>query len=615
MDAYLLACYDPIMLGNQEIYERAQKHIVSGRGYDPAFETELERLLHEDEDEENEIELIMSDGDDILRLPTELTEVSPSEFTSFAIKIPSKGRIESFNFEDRPYLPSIYDTRRRRVLQKCARQTEKSTGLGNVSIAYSVLNMGFKVLYVTATAQQATVFSVDRIREPIEISPIIASMTTTKLAQNILFKQFRNRSQIRIRYAFLSADRTRGISADLILIDEIQDILVQNIPVIEQCASHSMWKLFRYSGTPKSNDNTIQVYWDRFSTQNEWVVPCDRHTPRHWNILGERNIGKKGVVCAKCKKPIDPLSGDARWVSMQPVTEDNGDVVAFDGFRISQLMVPWIIRDPSVWSDSVLLPYNSYERAKFYNEVLGLSYDSGSRPLTRVQLMGCCRDELRMDEVEENARKCEGGVFVGIDWGLGERDSYTLLVLGGYIDGVFTIFFGHRFTGSEVESPVQLEMIAKLLTNVDFTLAGCDYGIGFDRNDWLARVFGPERIKKFQYIGRAKRKVKWEPGLNRFVVYKTEVVSDVLNAIKRGPDVIRFPRWDQWKDPCGEDMLNVFSEYSENTRMLLYKVSPGKSDDTLHAVTYCLLASMIVMPRPDILIPVQYGTEQDYLNY
>jgi hypothetical protein len=599
-------------LKRENLCREARRRETRRMGYDYDFEAELDATLSAEPDEEEaEIDLILSDGED--RKSTQgRIEVSPSEFTTAAIKIPVAGRIEPFSFEGRPYLPSVYDTSSRRVLIKSSRQCEKSTYLGNLSLAYTTLNVAFKVLYVTATGQQATVFSVDRVRDPIEISPLLTAMTTTKLAQNVLFKQFKNRSQIRIRYAFLSADRTRGISSDLTVIDEFQDILAHNIPVIEQCSSHSMWKLFRNTGTPKSYDNSIQVYWDQFSTQNEWAVPCHRHSPIHWNILGEKNIGKKGPVCSRCKELISPVDPAAHWVSMQPVDESNAERVTFEGYRITQLMVPWIVKNEDTWKDSILFDYNRYDRPKFYNEVLGLSYDSGTRPLTRAQIMACCDDTIDMSEYETNASKCDG-VYVGLDWGTGEGSSYTLLTLGGYLSGVFTIFFAHRFMAHEVEPPVQLDLIGKLLSSIGFTLAGCDYGVGFDRNDWLARAFGPEKIKKFQYVGRQKQKVKWESKLSRFTVYRTEIMSDVFNAIKRGSKVIRFPKWSQWKNIFAEDMLNVFSEYSENMRMLQYKVSPGKSDDTMHSIVYCLLASMIMRPRPDILIPVRFGTESSVL--
>jgi len=604
-------------LPRDELYDVAKNREENGLGYSSKVEEEIEALLSTEDEiyEETEIDIILEDEERRIVLPDSRVEVSPSEFTEFAIRIPIAGSIEPFSFAERPYLRQVYDTSHHRVLMKCARQTEKSTGLGNLSVAYSSLNVAFKVLFVTATAQQATVFSVDRIREVIEISPVINGMTTAKLAQNVFFKQFRNRSQIRIRYAFLSADRVRGISADLILIDEVQDIMTQNIPVIEQCASHSFWKLYRYSGTPKSLDNTIEKYWADFSTQNEWLVPCDCRKPhRHWNSLGEANIGKKGPICSRCGKAIYPLGPESRWVAKQPMTVDNRDRVTFEGFRIPQLMVPWIINNEKAWNDNVLFALNRYERAQFYNEVLGLSYDSGTRPLTQAQLQACCIDDIDMTEARENALRCDGGVFVGIDWGTAENESYTVLVLGGYIKGVFTIFFAHRFTGREVEPPVQLEMIAKMLVEVNFSVAGTDYGVGYDRNDWLARQFGIDRIKKMQHVGRQKVKVKWEPGLSRFTLNRTEVLSDLFNAIKRGKNVIRFPNWNQFMDPHGSDFLNIFMEYSEQLRMVQYKISPGKSDDTAHAVLYCFLASMLVRPRPDILIPMQEGQIEEMMS-
>ena len=90
-----------------------------------------------------------------------------------------------------------------------------------------------------------------------------------------------------MRYAFLNADRVRGIPADMVCIDEIQDVLTDNIPVIEECVSHSSFKYKLYAGTPKSLDNTLESLWVEDSTQNEWVVPCDScggGDYRHWNI-------------------------------------------------------------------------------------------------------------------------------------------------------------------------------------------------------------------------------------------------------------------------------------------------------------------------------------------
>ncbi|MCK4306564.1 MAG: phage terminase large subunit family protein, partial [Candidatus Eisenbacteria sp.] len=315
--------------------------------------------------------------------------------------------------------------------------THNSTTLGNKMIAYSCLNNHFRSLFVAPSAEQAKVFSNDRVADVINMSPLVGAYTNTVLTNAVFHKKFINYSQIRLRYAYLTADRVRGIAADLLCVDEIQDILVDNLPVIEECASHSNWKLFIYSGTPKSLDNTIEHYWANFSTQNEWVVPCEHHgTPKspnswHWNILDEDNIGKTGLVCDACGKPINPYHPQAQWASLQPQTRKNQDKVVFEGYRIPQLMVPWILNDPEGWA-GILQKQERYGRQKFYNEVLGISYDSGTRPITRGQLKACCKENVRLADYEQYKRYAETtDIFAGIDWGCHD-DQTRILTQDGW---------------------------------------------------------------------------------------------------------------------------------------------------------------------------------------
>jgi hypothetical protein len=39
--------------------------------------------------------------------------------------------------------------------------------------------------------------------------------------------------------------------------------------------------------------------------------------------------------------------------------------------------------------------------------------------------------------------------------------------------------------------------------------------------------------------------------------------------------------------------------------MLMYSHKVDKPDDSFHSVLYCMLASMVVKPRPDILAPTR----------
>ena len=529
-----------------------------------------------------------------------LTELSPSEFVEFAVRMPNHAskQLEPFSFGARRYLRSIYDTTSPRVLLKCGRQVEKSTYLGNRLLALTCIQPSFTALYVSPTNQQTKTFSNDRIKEPIETSVRLKAWTTDKLAQNVFQKKFINRSQIVLRYAFLNADRVRGIPADMVCIDEIQDIHTDSVPVIEECLSHSAFKFKLYAGTPKSLDNTIESLWAEDSTQNEWVVPCDMcggGDLRYWNILSEDNIGRDGLICDRCGGSINAMHDDAQWASMNPNPRVPNPM---EGYRIPQIMVPWV-----EWDD-ILSKQLQYTRAKFYNECLGLSYDSGTRPLTRQDILDNCVDTFRLTPsgISESIRTCSGAQnYMGIDWGTGEQ-TYTLVIVCSYTSGRFQIVYCRRFEGAESEPLVQLEKIYELVKMWRPELIGCDYGGGFDRNDALIRKYGPTRVFKYQYSTITSGKVKWDSGLARFLLNRTEVMSDVFNAIKRR-NVFGFPKWEDFEQPYASDMLNIFSEFSEERRINEYKKSKGVADDTFHALLLAFMVSTIKVPRPDVIIP------------
>jgi len=565
----------------------------------PRSRYESDEVLLEDRyaNEEDDISGLEADG------PFGL---SPSQFVESAIRIPAKGKLDRFSFKSRGYLRAIYDSPAKRKLLMAGRQVEKSTLLGNTALAYISINPHFRVLYVSPSNQQTKVFSRDRIAEPIELSRFLKQTTNNRLLKNVFEKKFVNRSQITLRFAFLNADRTRGIPADKIIIDEFQDILLENVPVIEECASHSDFKLFTYAGTPKSLDNAIEHYWTRFSTQNEWAVPCRRHgTPKnpgswHWNILDEENIGEDFLQCDRCGGEIYPDDPDATWVALNP---DPRVEKPYEGYRIPQLMVPWI-----EWSD-IKNKQRIYSRAKFHNEVLGRSYDAGTRPLTRRDIQRNCWDELSMAHYREAIQYShQYPIFMGIDWGTGEG-TYTVVCLGGYLPFApdrFTWFWWKRFEGVESEPKRQIEIIRKLINDFNVRQVGVDYGGGFWPNDELTRDFGAEKIKKYQWVGNVKRKIKWDPqlGIPRHLCHRTEVMSDVFNAVKRG-DVFYFPMWEEFEDPFAMDFLNIYSEYNERLRMNVYKCAPGVPDDAFHAMTFGFLASFYVKPRPDIILPAK----------
>ena len=540
----------------------------------------------------------------------------PSQWASKFIKIKGgdTGTVLPMDFMERQYLLRPYDTPSRKIVLMTSRQTEKSTTLGNKLLALSAMRPMYTSLFVTPSAMQTKVFSNARLADIIDISPLIRGLTHKALVMNILEKEFSNRSKIYLRYAFLSADRIRGLSVNAIFVDEIQDMLWDLMPVIEEASSHHKDRLFVYSGTPKTFDNTIENYWAKHSTQSEWVIPCERHgTPNkpdtwHWNVLGVKNIGKYGPVCDRCGKLINPEHPAAQWVEMNPGTKDKRP--EFEGFRVCRLMVPWYWKpdknkaDPHEQWNTIIRDQERYPTAQFMNEVMAMSYDSGQKPLSRAEIMRLCDDDSLMDEDAVAKLAMSHPLYMGIDWGTGEN-AYTVLMVGGYTRGDtgFQIVFAKRYEGQLVDPEPQLADIDRLIRKFRCKKVVADYGMGFQPNKKLLSTFGPARIHQFQYVARSPGKIVYKGQMHRYLVFRTPVMADVINAIKVGK--IRFPSWKVFERPFANDMLALRAEYSDSLRMIKYDKPRGITDDSFHALVYCLCASFFDIRRPDIMAPIQ----------
>jgi hypothetical protein len=274
-------------------------------------------------------------------------------------------------------------------------------------------------------------------------------------------------------------------------------------------------------------------------------------------------------------------------------------------------MVPWYYKaDPSrkdpheAWK-SILVDRDRYPIARFMNEVLAISYDSGHKPLSRAEVRRVCDPSYLMDEDHVVRLSASHHLYGGIDWGTGSEGSYSVLFVGGYTrgDSNFQIVYAKRFVGDQVDPEPQLREISRLIRKFKLKVVVADYGMGFHQNKVLTSAFGPVRIQQFQYVARSPNKVKYMPQLSRHLVFRTPVMADVINAVKSAK--IRFPAWSVFEEPYANDMLALRASYSETLRMLVYNKPRGITDDSFHALVYCLCASFFYVRRPDIMSPIQ----------
>jgi len=495
---------------------------------------------------------------------------------------------KKFDFTGREYLIPIYDSGYPHILLKTGRQVEKSTMLANNTIVESVIRPYFKTLYVSPSHDQTRQFSNAKLKPWIEDSPMISKyFQSTSVSQQVFEKGFTNGSMVFLRSAFLNADRTRGISSDLLCLDELQDVLVSNVPVIAECLSHSRHGYKIYSGTPKTLENTIEQYWES-SSMCEWLVPCDRHSPKYWNFIDEKSIGKEGPICShpKCRKPINPSMG--KWVAFN-------DDTTIMGFRIAQPMVPWIYQHKAKWKE-FLWKYENYSRGMFYNECLGISFDSATKPITRQDLIACCSNKhpfrFRPDDW---TRRVE--IFGGVDWGEGtdgseraaggklKSASYTVLTLGTYLTPKhFHIFYYRKFEGEDAAPENCVTEIIRTLQEFRVMCCGVDWGHGWGVNDRIAKGLGLNRVVKFQHIGNQKERKKFDPIGMKYQLSRNEVMSDFFEDVKN--QQIIWPEWESVKDYL-VDFEHIYSEYNEFKRTIRYDHKVSEPDDCCHSSIYC----------------------------
>jgi hypothetical protein len=398
-------------------------------------------------------------------------------------------------------------------------------------------------------------------------------------------------------------------------LDEIQDMMGSEIPVIMECTSHFPDATRLMAGTPKSLDNPIEAYWQETS-QNEWLVPC---SCGKWNFLDETNIaptemytsGKipPGPVCKKCMRTLNVRGG--RWM-----TTCSGKLI--QGYRIPQLMVPWIIGLKDQWI-RLLWKRDNYPMGQFYNEVLGISYDSASKPITRNELIELCApyDIWNADNLTPEIIQESHGLMLtaGVDWGEGNdgseksptgkirNASYTVLTIGAYLNQkTWAVKLVKKYEGREVDPDHVVKDIARICKTLNVQLVGVDWGHGWGVNNHLTRLMAPRqgqvidtvgkhKVVQFQYLPKLKQRMKWDPTGFRYHLSRNFMMSELFFDMKHG--FIQFPRWTQI-ERYAKDILAIFAEYSEFRREMKYDHRSSDPDDWFHSLHYAKLASDIL---------------------
>jgi hypothetical protein len=468
-------------------------------------------------------------------------------------------------FDGRPYLPAIYEVQGNLVI-RASRQVEKSTFLANTIIYEACRDPLTRILFVSPRAEQAGVFSNTRLVPLLHDSPVIRRHLLGKGHRiRVRRMRFSNGAQLNIQGAFRTADASRGISANLLMVDEVQDIAPGDLPVLMETLSHATNKRVILTGTPKMIDNQLESYFNQ-STANVWTMACPGCGRAV--VIDERSIGPVGLICPDCQAPVDATAGC--WVPRNPGAAWGA------GFAISHPMVPWLDYE------EILERQRCYDPVHFRNEVLGLPTTLGEHIVTRSELEQCCTDVPLWDALTPSSEM----LFAGIDWG-GGMVSRTVLVIGAMRpDFTFVIRHMSAFHAQEDYKRIIKELVRRCRPSRRLFFAADRSGNGHIYNRMLYDELWPgSSLYAIQYSNTEHEPVQ-EGVLRKWTVNRSASIGVLFGRIKRKQ--LLFPRL-QDVDAYLDEFACETAVYDDKSRSTQYTHPDNQRDDFLHATNYALL--------------------------
>ena len=472
-----------------------------------------------------------------------------------------------------------------------------------------------QILYVAPLQEQTRRYSDLYFSETIRSCPLLQTLqkpamlnvldSDTKIIKATGHQSFANGAGIQFTYAKDSGDRIRGVMADRIDFDEVQDQSAEVIPIVQESLTSSEWGCSRYTGTAKVEENLIETKW-RQSSMCEWVMKCEHcGTWAIPNLDGDvlRMIQADGIHCLHCGKRLNVLNG--KWIAAYP-----DKMNSFRGYHIPQVICPFIVNNKNNW-DKLLHKLLNGVLSTFIQENLGISYSVGQRLITMKHLLRQCvlpSAKTLQDEIKRNPARYSC-IVGGLDWGGAELSSFTVLtIIGIRPNGRIDVLWAERYRGFDPDE--QMMNIAKACTFYGVTAIGADIGMGLDKNILLAKRFGLPIVqiqytRQLKLFGKNQSKGRTNT-VQCWTVDKVLALDTLFIAIRNRR--IFFPKDEAFRSKFLPDILSPYESTSESGGLThrLYLRSESQPDDFCHALCFASMVAMrLIGMAVDDMIPME----------
>ena len=498
---------------------------------------------------------------------------------------------QAFSFAGREYLIEIYNEQPRRGGILASRQAEKTTYLRNDMIIDVMEHENDSILY--AASSQPVVFNYSRNKFNLQfryVEELRNEYIDKHCTQNMYERSFTTGSRVFFRAVGQTPESARSVTARKVVFDEVQSIQKDNIPVVEEVAHHFSKEgtsMFRYTGTPLTEDNHLSKYWYN-SQQVEWIIHCS-HCNKYQEPLGLDHVhpDRPFLFCQYCHKEIQSSHG--LWVPMNPRGE-------YKMHRICRLMTPNCTWE-TMANDGVLDRMKNYSTQRFMNETLGLIYGSAGRPAPMSLLLKHCHEYVNTSDNGNqywNSQNLVGALDWAVEGEDADADSYTLFSIFAFVNNKIRPVYWKRYAGVDAGDPERiLEDIAQTANRFpSLRILGADYGAGHMENIRLSRMINAKLVEYF-YTGSTEYP-EWNPKHGRFYVNRSHSLEQCFILLRNG--TFEFPPEAESRTFL-QDIANEYQEayYTSGSERVRYDHSDP--DDFLHVLNYGKMTMEMVLGR------------------
>jgi hypothetical protein len=431
--------------------------------------------------------------------------------------------------EFRNYLFDIYREKNPRVVVVTGRQVEKSTMCRNKILADMSSNEGLTALYTAPRQEQVSRFSSERVKNAMRDSQggALKDSILKKGKDTASFIQFDSKCNMYLYSCWADGDAIRGIAAQRVYIDEIQDVTSAARETVEECLAHAPnGGQMMHFGTPKNSGSEFHRLWE-LSDKKEWYVECQYCG--HKQKMSMNNIIKKDADkpayfgCTKCKKELDRSKGE--WIA------ENKLDAKMSGYHITQLMASWIS------ADNILYKRATYSEQKFKNEVLGEFHNIFGKTLDMQNIMDCTNAKMHLAD-----KGHAGPNYMGVDWGSGNNSFSVITIIGPEeIDGEEKLVYRYvnKYNASGYGKVISdIYKLAKLYNVENIVIDIGDARRQFE--ELLVEL--PHTVAACQYVLALKTPYKWDRKTRIHTCDRSYHIEKVIDLFHKQKIVIPYDK-------------------------------------------------------------------------